>query len=100
LKALSTGQIPANDLLPSDPAFTPTGKGKITISGVSVVTETGMSGAGSLPSQIGPTSNPSYSNSGHRLPAREPMSRASIIGYAIGVAGFAIALIVLFLLRR
>jgi eukaryotic-like serine/threonine-protein kinase len=100
LKALSSGQIPANELLPSDPAFTPTGKDKITISGVSVVTETGMSGAGSSPSQFGPPSNPSYSYSGQGLPVREPMSRASIIGYAIGVAGLAIALIVLFLLRR
>jgi serine/threonine protein kinase len=110
LRALSGQGGPEHDLLSSDPAFTPTGKDRITISGVSVITETGLSGLSgaqgapypsspshSAPSYRGPPSNPSYGLGSY--PVREPLSRASIVGYAIGVAGLAIALIVLFLLR-
>src|SRR5882724_4069996 len=50
LKALNSGAVPTAQLLPNDPAFTPTGKDRITVSGISTVTGTGLSGLSGLSS--------------------------------------------------
>jgi serine/threonine protein kinase len=108
LKALSSGTATAAQLLPNDPAFTPTGKDRITVSGVSTVTGTGLSSlsglssAGSSPSLIVPSP---LSRSGPRpgVPSRsaprQRLSTASVLGYAIGLTGLAIALFVLIFMR-
>jgi hypothetical protein len=109
LKALSSGAVPSAQLLPNDPAFTPTGKDRITVSGISTVTGTGLSGlsglssAGTSPSSV--DSSPlEASHSGDRprprAAAQGPrLSTASILGYAIGLTGLAIALFVLIFMR-
>jgi len=98
LKALAAGNRPAPELLSGDPAFTPTGRDRITVTGVSVVTGTGLSGISSVnPSpQSQPTSQPV------RLtpPPADAMSWLAIVGYVIGAAGIAIAVIVLVLMSR
>jgi eukaryotic-like serine/threonine-protein kinase len=105
LKALSSGAVPAAQLLPNDPAFTPTGKDRITVSGVSTVTGTGLSGLSGLSS---PGTSPSAvvhhplepSQPGARRGApRARLSTASVLGYAIGLTGLAIALFVLLFMR-
>jgi serine/threonine-protein kinase len=108
LKALNSGALPASELLSNDPAFTPTGKDRITVSGVSSVTGTGLSGlsgvsgTGTSPSAIlnSPFEHSHASNPGFYRTAPPPrLSTASVLGYAIGVTGLAIALFVLIFMR-
>ncbi len=105
LKALTSGAVPTAQLLPNDPAFTPTGKDRITVSGISTVTGTGLSGLSGLSS---PGTSPSAvvhqplepSQPGARRGApRARLSTASVLGYAIGLTGLAIALFVLLFMR-
>jgi len=105
LKALSSGAVPTAQLLPNDPAFTPTGKERGTGSGVSNVTDTGLSGLSGFSS---PGTSPSAAKGGphhpsrpamHSVPARPRLSTASVLGYAIGLTGLAIALFVLIFMR-
>ncbi|MEO6598547.1 MAG: serine/threonine-protein kinase [Polyangiaceae bacterium] len=109
LKALSSGAVSTPQLLPNDSAFTPTGKDRITISGISTVTGTGLSGlsglsgAGTSPSSIR-YSALEASQPGVRVlraPASSSarLSTASFLGYAIGLTGLAIALFVLVFMR-
>jgi len=109
LKSLSSGSVPSAQLLPNDPAFTPTGKDRITVSGISTVTGTGLSGlsglssTGTSPSSV-QNSPPEASHPGARPRRREAargqrLSTASILGYAIGLTGLAIALFVLIFMR-
>ena len=105
LKALNSGTAAMAQLLPNDPAFTPTGKDRITVSGISTVTGTGLSGlsglssTGTSPSAV--LSSPlEHSQPGIRVRASKPrLSTASVLGYAIGLAGLAIALFVLIFMR-
>jgi serine/threonine protein kinase len=108
LKALNSGALPRSELLSNDPAFTPTGKDRITVSGVSTVTGTGLSGlsgvsgAGTSPSAIlrSPLEHSRTSHPGAPRTAPPPrLSTASVLGYAIGVTGLAIALFVLIFMR-
>jgi len=102
LKMLGSGDLPAARLLPNDPAFTPTGKDRITVSGVSTVSGTGLSGLsspGSSPS--GAMRSPldsSRARAGRTAPPTR-LSTASMLGYAIGLTGLAIALFVLIFMR-
>ena len=109
LKSLTSGSVPSAQLLPNDPAFTPTGKDRITVSGISSVTGTGLSGLsglsspGTSPSSV-QNSPPEASHPGARPRRREAargqrLSTASILGYAIGLTGLAIALFVLIFMR-
>jgi serine/threonine-protein kinase len=129
LKALAAGKA-TNELISSDAAFTGADLERITVTGVSVVTATGLSGlsggALSSPSAVtspsgvsspGSVSNPTHpsgpSSVSHRTDASQPgaspshpsqrfsvrppdpMHRLALVGYIVGAAGFAIALIVL-----
>lgn len=102
LKVLSSGAVPTAQLLPNDPAFTPTGKDRITVSGVSSVTDTGLSGLsspGTSPSAVQPSAH-DRSRPGVRSMAPSPrLSTASLLGYAIGLTGLAIAVFVLIFMR-
>lgn len=105
LKALSSGAVPTAQLLPNDPAFTPTGKERGTGSGVSNVTDTGLSGLSGF-SSPGSSSSAVQSAPHHpsrpvmqSVPARPRLSTASVLGYAIGLTGLAIALFVLIFMR-
>ena len=106
LKALGSGQAPPADLLSGELAFTPTGKDRITVSGissVSSVTGSNLSGLSNVtsPSTVG---RPSSSFSGLRSEVSQPqpssLSAGSIIGYAIGVMGFLVAVFVLLFMRH
>ena len=106
LKALGSGHAPPADLLSGELAFTPTGKDRITVSGVSSVSQvSGVTGSGlsniTSPSKVG---RPSSSFSGLRrevsqLPP-QGLSAGSIVGYAIGVVGLLVAAFVLLFLRH
>ena len=105
LKALTSGAVPAAQLLPNDPVFTPTGKDRVTVSGVSTVSSTGLSGLsglsspGTSPSAIVPSPR-DRSQAGVRRPAASArLSTASVLGYAIGLTGLAIAVFVLIFMR-
>ncbi|MEO7033319.1 MAG: serine/threonine-protein kinase [Polyangiaceae bacterium] len=106
LKALSSGAAPTAQLLLNDPAFTPTGKDRITVSGISTITGTGLSGLSGLSSpgtsssavQKSPSEN-SRPGLQSRSASRPRLSTASVLGYAIGLAGLAIALFVLLFMR-
>src|SRR4051812_15914136 len=94
LKTVSSGTMPSAQLLSNDPVFTPTGNDRITVSGVSTISGTGLSGLsspGTSPSMSMPP--PDRSQPGVPLGAR--LSTASVLGYAIGLTGLAIALFVL-----
>ncbi|MEI9939765.1 MAG: serine/threonine-protein kinase [Pseudomonadota bacterium] len=105
LKALSSGAVPAAQLLPNDPAFTPTGKDRITVSGVSTVTNTGLSGLsglsspGTSPSAVMPSARDRSQAGVQGSAPRARLSTASVLGYAIGLTGLAIALFVLIFMR-
>ena len=102
LKALGSGALPTTQLLPNDPAFTPTGKDRITVSGVSTITGTGLSGissAGSSPSSVGTSPIGPNPRAARAANAGTRLSTASILGYAIGLTGLAIALFVLIFMR-
>jgi eukaryotic-like serine/threonine-protein kinase len=101
LKSLTPGAI-APELISNEPVFTPTGRDKITITGVSVVTGTGLSGVsgsgissagGSLPGVVPPSTRSSSGRS-------DPNRVVAIAAYAVGVAGFLIALAVLYMNGR
>jgi serine/threonine protein kinase len=108
LKALSSGAVPTAQLLPNDPAFTPTGKERITVTGVSSVTDSGVSGAsgisgfsapGTSPSAVQPAPQRRSRPSVHSMAPGVRLSTASVLGYAIGLTGLAIALFVLIFMR-
>jgi serine/threonine-protein kinase len=106
LKSLTPGAH-APDLISNEPVFTPTGRDKITITGVSVVTGSGLSGVsasgrshsgvssagGSLPGVAPPSTRSSSGRS-------DPNRAVAIVAYAVGVAGFLIALAVLYMNGR
>ncbi|HVJ15918.1 MAG TPA: serine/threonine-protein kinase [Polyangiaceae bacterium] len=99
LRALAAGARTAQaELLSPEPAFTPTGQDKITVTGVSVVTGTGLSGISAVSgSKAGsPSSQPVRRSS----QPSESMNRLAVAGYIIGAAGLAIAVIVLVLMNR
>lgn len=103
LKALGSGQAPPNDLLSGELAFTPTGKDRITVSGVSSVTGSNLSGLSNItsPSTVG---RPSSSFSGLRGDVSQPqpntLSVGSMVGYAVGALGLLVALFVLLFMRH
>jgi len=105
LKVLSSGAVPTAQLLPNDPAFTPTGKDRITVSGVSTVTGSGLSGLsglsspGTSPSAVLPGPRDRSQAGVQRAPAGARLSTASVLGYAIGLTGLAIAVFVLIFMR-
>jgi serine/threonine-protein kinase len=99
LKMLAVG-AGQSELISNEPVFTPTGRDKITVTGVSVVTGTGLSGVsgmssagGSRPSQYAPAS-------GSFAGRPDPNRRIAIVAYVVGLTGFTIALVVLFLNSR
>jgi len=105
LKALSSGALLASDLISADPAFTPTGRDRITVSGISVVTGTGLSGlsglsnGGTSPSAVGDNPMDRVSQPGPRRSLPPRLSTVSVLGYVIGFMGLAIALFVLLFWR-
>lgn len=90
LSSLAAGVGP--ELIPSEPAFTPTGRERVTGGSVSV---TGMSGI-SPSSRGGPVPPSSHSVAADRDPNRG----VAIAAYAVGVAGILIAIAVLYLNGR
>jgi serine/threonine protein kinase len=99
LKSVAAGS-PLPELISNEPVFTPTGNEKITITGVSVVTGSGLSGVsssggssagGSLPG-VAPPSSRSVAES-----APDPNRAVAIVAYVVGVAGILIAIAVLYL---
>jgi len=103
LKALGSGQTTPADLLSGELAFTPTGKDRITVSGVSSVTGSNLSSLSNItsPSSAGRPSS-SFSDLRRELSQPQPggLSAGSIIGYAIGVMGLLVALFVLLFMRN
>jgi len=104
LKTLGSGAIPTAQLLPNDPAFTPTGKDRVTASGISTVTGSGLSGPSGVsrtgtPSSVVRHSRPSHAQIAVHGSAKRRMSTASLLGYAIGLTGLAIAVFVLVFMR-
>lgn len=93
LKSLDAGVGP--ELIPSEPAFTPTGRERGSGSGVSV---TGLSDvSGISPSSRGGPAPPSS----HSVALeRDPNRGVAIAAYAVGVAGILIAIAVLYLNGR
>jgi hypothetical protein len=95
LRALSSNSSPlTSELLPPEPAFTPTGKERITLSSTSSVNVGGL-----------PVGDSAEALAGRRRRRRRAKSAAGMgwagaFGYSIGVAGIVIAIIVLFFLRR
>jgi hypothetical protein len=99
LKSLTPGAAP-QELLSSEPAFTPTNQDKITISGVSVVTGTGLSGV-SGPSTTGASMGGVPPPSAHSVRAVvDPNRGVALVFYAVGFAGIVIALLVLYINGR
>jgi serine/threonine-protein kinase len=106
LKALGSGQAPPADLLSGELAFTPTGKDRITVSGVSSVSQvtgSNLSGLSNItsPSMVGRPSS-SYPGGQPSPPPsrRTSLSTGSIVGYAVGVTGLLVALFVLLFMRN
>lgn len=109
LRTLSAGGNERQDLISSDPAFTPTGRERITLGGdssVSVSQVTNLSPPGGTPSasrggsqgqRDRTTGSGSHaSNAGVRVAS----PRRSTTGYLIGVVGFAVALFVAYLMYQ
>jgi serine/threonine protein kinase len=103
LKALGSGQAAPADLLSGELAFTPTGKDRITVSGVSSVTGSNLSSLSNItsPSTVGRPSS-SFSGLRHEISQPQPrgLSVGSIIGYAVGALGLLVALFVLLFMRH
>jgi serine/threonine-protein kinase len=101
VKTLGAGGQAA-ELISNEPVFTPTGREKITVTGVSVVTGTGLSGVSGLSSASGsrggmpPPSTRSVPHPEHIDPNR----RVALAAYGVGVVGILIALAVLYLNGR
>jgi serine/threonine-protein kinase len=98
LKSLVAGM--SGELISNEPVFTPTGRERITVSNVSVVTGTGTSGlsnhsTGGSRGGVAPPSTHSIS-----YPETDPNRGVAIIAYAVGVAGILIAIAVLYLNGR
>jgi serine/threonine-protein kinase len=96
LKSITAGASPP-ELLSAEPAFTPTSRDKITVSGVSVVTGTGLSGvsgASSTGTPMGGVAHPS-AHSVRAVP--DPNRGVALVFYAVGFAGILIALVVLYM---
>jgi serine/threonine-protein kinase len=104
LKALSAGAASPGDLLAGDLAFTPTGKDRITVSGVSTITGSNLSGLSNVtsPSVVGRPSQSSFDPSQRAIATSGGggLSVASIVGYGIGALGLLVALLVLLFMRR
>jgi serine/threonine-protein kinase len=99
LKTITPGATPA-ELLSSEPAFTPTSREKITVSGVSVVTGTGLSGV-SGPSSTGTSVGGVAPPSAHSIrTVVDPNRGVALVAYAVGFAGIVIALVVLYMNGR
>jgi serine/threonine-protein kinase len=97
VKTLGAGG-PAAELISSEPVFTPTGREKITVTGVSVVTGTGLSGLSSASGSRGGVPPPSTrSVPNERV---DPNRGVAVVAYVVGVAGILIALAVLYLNGR
>jgi eukaryotic-like serine/threonine-protein kinase len=100
VKTLGAGGQAA-ELISNEPVFTPTGREKITVTGVSVVTGTGLSGISGNSSIDGsrggmpPPSTRSVTNE-----HVDPNRGVALVAYAVGVAGILIALAVLYLNGR
>ncbi len=105
LKALGSGQVPTADLLSGELAFTPTGKDRITVSGVSSVTGSNLSGLSNLtsPSVVGRQSSSfsalSAPGSARPTDVGTALGVGSIVGYAIGALGLLVAVFVLLFMR-
>jgi serine/threonine-protein kinase len=104
LKALSSGPLSGAQLLPNDPAFTPTGRDHVSISGVSDVTGSGSSessarGNTGTPAEGAPRAQLHDRSESERGLPPVRLSTASLLGYAIGLTGLAIALFVLIFMR-
>jgi hypothetical protein len=82
--------------------FTPTGREKITVTGISVVTGTGLSGVSGLSSASGSRGGmpPPSTRSVPQPEHVDPNRRVALAAYAVGVAGILIALAVLYLNGR
>lgn len=91
LKKIGSGGAGGGDLLATETAFTPTGKERISVTG------TDASNAG-----MGEFSDRRLRRAQDRRTPREPhgVSWSSALGYAIGVAGLIIAIMVLLFLSR
>ena len=99
LKSITAGPTP-QDLLSAEPAFTPTNQDKITVSGVSVVTGTGLSGI-SGPSSTGTSMGGVPPPSAHSIrTVVDPNRGVALVAYAVGFAGILIALVVLYMNGR
>jgi serine/threonine-protein kinase len=99
LRSVTPGSTPP-ELLSSEPAFTPTNQDKITVSGVSVVTGTGLSGV-SRPSSTGASMGGVPPPSAHSVRAVvDPNRGVALVFYAVGFAGIVIALLVLYINGR
>jgi len=107
LRALGQG-AKAIDLLSSDPAFTPTGGERISVTGASVPGAS-VSGANlSAPGRSAPTRPPlpaavpeqSVPGSGRNVRRKARKAAPGTWGYAVGLAGITIAILVLLLFRR
>jgi len=100
VKQLGAG-APVAELISNEPVFTPTGRDKITVTGISVVTGTGASGVSGLSSASGsrggvaPPSTRSVPN--ERV---DPHRGVALVAYGVGVVGILIALAVLYLNGR
>lgn len=101
LKALGRGQAPLADLLPAELAFTPTGRERITVSGVGSVTGSNVSGFSNVASPS-LDERPSSSFSGLRrdVAPASGLSVGSMIGYGVGALGLLVALFVLLFTRH
>jgi serine/threonine-protein kinase len=96
LKSSAQGAV-APDLISNEPVFTPTGREKISVTGVSVVTSNSGLSVASGPSSAG-GSLPGVAPPSTRSVARPDPNRAvAIVAYVVGVAGILIALAVLYL---
>jgi len=93
LKSLNAGLGP--ELIPSEPAFTPTGRERLSVSGASITGLSGLSGV-SPSSRGGPVPPSSHSVAS----VRDPNRGVAIVAYAVGVAGILIAIAVLYLNGR
>jgi serine/threonine-protein kinase len=99
LKSITVGLAP-QELLSSEPAFTPTNPDKITVSGVSVVTGTGLSGV-SGPSSTGESTGGVPPPSAHSVRTDvDPNRGVALVAWAVGFAGIVIALVVLYMNGR
>ncbi|HYO96240.1 MAG TPA: serine/threonine-protein kinase [Polyangiaceae bacterium] len=95
IKLMSFASQPGADLLPSEAVFTPTGPDKLSVSGISGVTASGVAAP--------PITGSGASLDAPKTPSRNAQGAARLhwlgaIGYAIGVLGLVIALVVLLLL--